>query len=186
MILKLTSFMAAMEQPATMGIREYQTAGANVWPRSGPERTTENTGSAALITCVNDTAILLKLTHAETCPTVWKKATGATANRKTFDTTGFGWTFVAHTVNIHRLVAASCKVEINHGYGNTFKVDLLYTLKTMLKKYHRKKYTAVLVWTLMFENGDSVALATVFERALGVVSTTELRTHRRCVVESCI
>jgi hypothetical protein len=35
-------------------------------------------------------------------------------------------------------------VEINHGYGNTFKVLLLYTLKTMLKKYQREKSTAVL------------------------------------------
>ena len=127
---------------------------------------TENTGSAALITCVNDTAILLKLTHAETCPTVWKKATGATANRKTFDTTG-SLDLRVYTVNIHRLVAASCKAEINHGYGNTFKVDLLYTLKTMLKKYHRKKYTAVLVWTPMFENGDSVASATASKAAFG-------------------
>jgi hypothetical protein len=35
-------------------------------------------------------------------------------------------------------------VEINHGYGKTFSVLLLYTLKTMLKKYHREKSTAVL------------------------------------------
>ena len=35
-------------------------------------------------------------------------------------------------------------MEINHGYGNTFKVLLLYTLKTMLKKYQREKSTAVL------------------------------------------
>ena len=35
-------------------------------------------------------------------------------------------------------------MEINHGYGKTFSVLLLYTLKTMLKKYHREKSTAVL------------------------------------------
>ena len=35
-------------------------------------------------------------------------------------------------------------MEINHGYGNTFSVLLLYTLKTMLKKYHSEKSTAVL------------------------------------------
>jgi len=36
-----------------------------------PDSTTENTGSAALMTCVKLTAIFEKLTHADTCPTAW-------------------------------------------------------------------------------------------------------------------
>jgi hypothetical protein len=111
---------------------------------------------------------------------VWNKATGATAKRNTFDTTGFGCTFVAHTVNIQRLVAASCKVEISHGYGNTFNVDLLYTLNTMLKKYQRKKYTAVFVFTSMSDND---AFATTLPRAAGLASTTHLRDRTTsCIV----
>ena len=43
-------------------------------------------------------------------------------------------------------------MEINHGYGNTFSVLLLYTLNTMLKKYQREKSTAVLGPAAKVEN----------------------------------
>ena len=84
-----TSFIAAIEHPSTIGIKLAQTAGEYVVPNKGPLKITENTGSAALITCVNDTAIFENDTHAETCPTMWKNATGKTAIRNVFDTFGF-------------------------------------------------------------------------------------------------
>merc|ERR1712205_191057 len=84
-----TSFIAAIEQPNTIGIKLAHTAGEYVAPNNGPLKITENTGSAALITCVNDTAILENDTHAETWPTMWKNATGKTAIRNVFDTFGF-------------------------------------------------------------------------------------------------
>jgi hypothetical protein len=84
-----TSFIAAIEQPITIGIKLAHTAGEYVAPNNGPLKITENTGSAALITCVNDTAILENETHAETWPTMWKNATGNTAIKNALDTFGF-------------------------------------------------------------------------------------------------
>lgn len=63
---KLTSFMAAREQPATMGSNDNHTVMGYVSPSNGPASATEKTGSAALTMWVKDTAIWLNETHAET------------------------------------------------------------------------------------------------------------------------
>nr|GMD38136.1 protein NUCLEAR FUSION DEFECTIVE 4-like [Ipomoea batatas] len=64
--------------------------GSRVSPKKD-ENTTENTGSADLITWVNETATLEKETQAEIWPIVWNKAGPRSATMKDFDILGQGW-----------------------------------------------------------------------------------------------
>lgn len=51
----------------------------------------EKTGSAALMTCVKETAIWEKDTHAVMCPRRWKSATGTMAMMNSLDTCKHRW-----------------------------------------------------------------------------------------------
>lgn len=56
---------------------------------------------------------------------------------------GTGCRPVSHRNAMKAPLAASCRVEMNQGMGNTFSVLLLTMLKMMLKAYHRKMYTGI-------------------------------------------
>ena len=101
---------------------------------------TDITGSAALTTCVNETAICENETHAETCPTVWKNATGISARTKSPVTRGAGCRFVAHKTHINNADAPSWKADKNQGAGKTFNIDLFKILNMILNAYHPRTY----------------------------------------------
>mmetsp|Transcript_2608 Transcript_2608/g.6131 ORF Transcript_2608/g.6131 Transcript_2608/m.6131 type:complete len:147 (+) Transcript_2608:747-1187(+) len=138
-MLKLTSFIAAKEHPATIGRSERYVIAEKDSPMKTDVKITENTGSAALTTCVNDTAILEKDTQADTWATVWNRATGARLNMSFGDTFGTGWSLRSHIPAIQITPEANWIVESSQGFGNMFSVLLFKMLKMMLKAYHKAK-----------------------------------------------
>jgi len=69
--------------------------------------TRRRTGSADLTMWAKLTAIWLKLRHALTWPTTWKRATGSRASRKRLSTCGTGCSLVIHRTTMNSPLAAA-------------------------------------------------------------------------------
>ena len=121
-MLKLTSVADAMATPPMMGTSVATSARLGTTPVNAAERPTENTGSNALMVCVNDTATLPKLTFVNALPSICTPPSTASGLSMFIFITGLDFNPTSQHAPANAEPTASSKNVTVNGIGTAFKI----------------------------------------------------------------